>query len=278
MKLKFFYPLWGSIDIPFDKFCQKVKEAGFNGVEFDPPLDKGEKKYKLDCLKDFELELIGQYWQSIAKDFNQHYQDQEMYLRNLVSASPLFINSQTGKDYYTFDQNRKLIELCQKIEQESGITILHETHRGKFSFAAHITKDYLQNIPNMKLTLDISHWCNVHESLLEDQAVAVELAVKRTYHIHSRIGHQQGPQINAPQAPEWEDATNFHLDCWKKVALNHKRMNAETLHITTEFGPFPYLPSTPYSLKPLNPQWDSNIYMKDLLTTTLSPILADKKL
>lgn len=269
--------MWGSEDIPFASFCAKVKEAGFDGVECGLPLDKEEKNRMLTCLKSFELEFIGQYWQSLANDFNLHYKEQEMHLRNLANAAPLFINSQTGKDYYTLDQNKKLIKLCQQLEEEYGVAIMHETHRGKFNFAAHITKEFLQHVPDLKLTLDISHWCNVHESLLADQVVAVELAIKHTHHIHARIGHQQGAQVNNPQAPEWHETKAFHLECWKKVALYHKKANAETLHITTEFGPQPYMPALPFSRKPLASQWEVNVHMMQLLKAELSPLIADHR-
>ena len=41
-------------------------------------------------------------------------------------------------------------------------------------FAAHIAKQYIDRHPEMRVTLDISHWCNVHESLLHDQENTVQ--------------------------------------------------------------------------------------------------------
>jgi hypothetical protein len=52
-------------------------------------------------------------------------------------------------------------------------------------FAAHITRQFIEKNPALKLTLDISHWCNVHESLLADQKETVDLALSRVGHIHS---------------------------------------------------------------------------------------------
>ena len=164
----------------------------------------------------------------------------------------------------TFEQNKKLISLAEDVAKETGVAIIHETHRGKFSFAAHITKQYLQNIPGLRITLDISHWCNTAESLLHDQQEAVDLAISRTDHIHARVGFAQGPQIPDPRDPEWNDALQFHLQCWDKV-IELKKSNGQPVTITPEFGPFPYMMNLPFTKQPVSDQWDINEHMMDLL-------------
>lgn len=152
-----------------------------------------------------------------------------------------------------------------QVVKETGIPIVHETHRGKFSFALHITRQYLEKIPDLELGLDLSHWCNVAESLMQDQLVALALALVRTRHIHARVGYTEGPQIIDPRLPEWEETMNFHLSCWDKVYENFKMMNREYLTITPEFGPYPYMIHLPFTQMPVANQWDINLYMKDLL-------------
>ena len=60
---------------------------------------------------------------------------------------------------------------------------------------------------NLRVTFDVSHWCNVHESLLADQQETVDMTLQRVDHIHARIGHPEGPQVNDPRAPEWEECS-----------------------------------------------------------------------
>jgi sugar phosphate isomerase/epimerase len=265
MKIYFFCPRWGSESLSWDAFCEKVKKAGYDGVETGLPLDENEKKAILETLKKHNLLLICQYYQSFERDFDTHYQNYEKHLRNLAAAKPMLINSQTGKDYFTFEQNKKLIELADKISKETGIKITHETHRNKFNFAAHITKDYLEKLPNLRMTLDISHWCNVHESLLDDQPEAISLALTRSDHIHARVGHQEGPQVNDPRAPEWADALNHHLIWWDKIIEIQKQKGTSIFTITPEFGPSNYLPALPYTRQPVANQWDINVFMMELL-------------
>lgn len=263
MKIKFYAPHWGNT-LPFETFLQNVKKAGYDGVEMALPFDEDAKNTILALLTKYDLELIGQYWQSLEKDFDEHCINYEKYLRHLCSANPIFINCQTGKDYYSFDQNKQLFDLGQRITKELGVVIIHETHRGKSLFAAHITRDYLERIPELRITFDVSHWCNVHETMLEDQEEAVNLAIKHTNHIHSRVGHQEGPQVNDPRAPEWTEILNIHLAWWDKIVAIHQ-IEHRTLTITTEFGPANYMPVLPYTQDPVANQFDINLFMMNLL-------------
>lgn len=263
MDIRFFAPEWGNT-LPFEAFCRNVANAGYDGVEMALPLETAEKEHFLAVIADHGLQFIGQYWQSHEKDIGEHARNYEQYLRNLIAARPLLINCQTGKDYFSFDQNKRLFELAAGLSEESGIPIIHETHRGKSLFAAHVTSAYLQAIPGLRITLDISHWCSVHESLLADLPDEVALAIARTDHIHSRVGHPEGPQVNDPRAPEWDEVLNAHLGWWDQVAAAHHQ-RGKTLTVTTEFGPAPYMPAMPYTQMPLVSQWDVNVHMMNLL-------------
>jgi sugar phosphate isomerase/epimerase len=263
-KVKFFCPRWGASD-SWDSFCGRVKNAGYDGIEAavsSPQIS--ESAELLGALQKHGLLLIGQYYQSFEPDPGEHAANYEKYLRALAALKPLFINSQTGKDYFTVEQNLKLFQIASTVAKETGITIVHETHRGKALFAAHVSKQYLDRAPEIRLTLDISHWCNVHESLLQDQASVVDYALSRTNHIHSRVGHQEGPQVNDPRADEWKDVVLAHLHWWDKVVSNNNRSGRDTT-VTTEFGPPTYMPVLPYTQQPVASQWDINVHMLNLL-------------
>lgn len=262
--IKFYCPRWGASD-SWDSFCKRVKASGFDGVEASVSSPEvPEKAEMLAALEKYNLELIGQYWQSLEKEEEIHARKFEMYLKALGSLKPVFINAQTGKDFFSFEQNKKLIDIATRFTRHTGIAVVHETHRGKALFAAHISKQYLEALPDLRLTLDISHWCNVHESLLHDQTEAVDIAISRTHHIHSRVGHAEGPQVNDPHAPEWQETLNAHLNWWDKVVEGHIK-SARNLTITTEFGPPAYMPVLPYTQQPVASQWQINVFMMNLL-------------
>lgn len=269
MICKFFCPRWGSEELDYHSFFQQVKRAGYDGVEMSIPKEVRTKNEILQLLKTFDLEIIAQHWETSTSHFSEHKKEYRERLKNLASIEPLFINSQTGKDFFDFEQNAELFEISREISREYGIKIIHETHRGKFSFAAHLTAEYLRRIPDLRITLDISHWVNVAESWLEDQEAHVALAQTRTDHIHARIGFPEGPQIPDPRAPEWKVAREYHVRWWQGVLDYRKRENRAPLTITPEFGPYPYMILLPYSNKPIANQWEINAFMMSYLKDTL---------
>ena len=131
-------------------------------------------------------------------------------------------------------------------------------------FAAHVTRQHIEKHLQLKLTFDVSHWCNVHESMLADQKETVDMALERVAHIHARIGHPEGPQVNDPRAPEWEAVVKQHFDWWDKVA-ERKKKNGELMTVLTEFGPADYMPTLPYTKQPVADQWAINVHMMKLL-------------
>ena len=265
LKIKFFCPKWGNESMPWDAFCNKIKTAGFDGVETPIPGSAEEKQNLITALKKYDLLLIGMSFYGPNRDFNSSVKNFENDLRKIAELKPFMINCHTGKDFMPFEQNKTLIESAEKISKETGIKIVHETHRGRFTYAANITKAYLDKIADLKLTLDISHWCNVAESFLDDQAEAVNAAIEHTEHIHSRVGFPEGPQVNDPRAPEWKEAMDKHLAWWDKVIETKRKKGAQIFSITAEFGPSGYLPTLPYTQQPVASQWDINVYMMNLL-------------
>ena len=267
MELKFFCPRWGSEHIGWDEFCQKVKDAGYNGVEYGIPNDVSAKELD-EAWNNFEkhgLLAIPQHYGTYDAVFTAHANSYATWLEMIRPYKALKIDSQTGKDFFTFEQNKELIGLATEHTRLCGVEVYHETHRNKFPFAAHIAFDYLKRIPELRITLDASHWVNVAESYLQDQPEAMELATARTEHIHARVGYPEGPQVPDPAAPEWNEALQYHLNWWDKI-IARKRAEANTLvTITPEFGPYPYMVHLPYSQKPISDQWANNVYMMNLL-------------
>lgn len=269
MKLKFFCPVWGSEELDREIFFQKVKDAGYDGVEMSLSLDADEKNHNLELIEKYDLEFIAQHWETLTDNFHDHKVEYRQRLENLASAKPLLVNTQTGKDYFSFSQNAELIRIADEVSQKYGVKIIHETHRGKFSFAAHIMAEYLKQLPDLRIGFDVSHWCNVAETFLNDQTEAVELAMSRAEHIHGRVGFPEGPQVPDPRVPEWQEALQIHLTWWKKIIEINRKEGKEFFTITPEFGPYPYMTILPFSKQPITNQWDVNVFMKDFLKREL---------
>jgi len=190
-------------------------------------------------------------------------------LLDLAALEPSFINAHTGKDYFSFDDNCRVIEAALNISNKTGVRILHETHRGRFSFHAPSLIPYLKKFPEMELVADFSHFCTVSESMLEDQEEMIQQIIPHISHIHARIGFEQGPQVNDPFAPEWQNHFKQYEKWWQSIIDYKKEKGATLMSITPEFGPAPYMPSMPYTKEPLANQWEINYKMMHQLKERL---------
>ena len=250
-----------------DDFCSKAKNEGYDGIEMWWPTEKKQQDILFTALQKHGL-AVGFLCGSGDSHFEKHLEQFQKMTDAAATQQiqkPLYINCHSGKDYFSFEQNRQFIEYTIALSKRTGIPISHETHRSRILYAAPVARQFIEAIPELRVTLDISHWCNVHESLLNDQEGTVQLALSRVDHIHARIGHPEGPQVNDPRAPEWEAAVKRHWQWWDKVVELKIKQGIKKLTFLTEFGPPDYLPALPYTRQPLADQWAINVYMKNQL-------------
>ena len=248
-----------------EQYIRKVKEEGYDGIEMWWPDDKKTQEELRGLLQQHQLQ-VGFLYGSGEADPAKNLEQFKKILNTaaVFPQQPLYINCHSGRDFFSFEESNRFIEFTTKLSKDSGIRIYHETHRGRILFAAHVTKRFIEQHPSLRITLDISHWCNVHESMLHDQAETVNLALQRTDHIHARVGHPEGPQVSDPRAPEWNEIVKTHLAWWDKV-VEMKAAASQPLTFLTEFGPPDYMPTLPYTRQPLADLWSINVHMMHLL-------------
>jgi sugar phosphate isomerase/epimerase len=246
-----------------EEFCTAAKKDGYDGIEVWVPGSVTEMKALSDTVSKAGLKL-GLLAGGHDVNPTLHKKQFADAIDRGISLKPIYINCHSGKDYFSFEDNAEMLAMTFKRSTESGIPIYHETHRGRMLFAAHVSKNFIDRFKDLKLTLDISHWCNVHESLLGDQQISVEAALARTSHIHARIGHAEGPQVNDPRAPEWKNEVKAHFDWWDKV-IARKKAEGQSIAFLTEFGPPNYMQTLPFSGQPVADQWAINKYMMETL-------------
>jgi hypothetical protein len=273
--MKFLCPRWGFEDISWDIFLKQVKESNYAGIEWFPFGETCNYSEVLALLSYYELDFaivmaviepyttFERYLQKLETDLHQL-----MLVRNEVKL-PLFFSAQIGREFFNEQQIDMCLAVCNQLEEKYRTPIYQETHRNKWSYAAHVVAPVLERIPNLKLTFDVSHWFCVSESFLEDQQAAVNLAIAHAKHIHARVGSTQSSQVWDPANAEYEGALTAHLKIWDKWVAKMK-MNNEPITITPEFGPPPYLVSGNRTLSLKEEQWRINLWMKDFLTKRYS--------
>jgi sugar phosphate isomerase/epimerase len=264
-KLKLLCTNWG-FNGELDAYCAKVKKEGYDGIEIWWPLENKAQDELFTSLKNHELE-VGFLCAGSDSNYQKHL---DQFVQMVDGAAkqniqrPLYINCHSGRDYFSYEQGKTFIDHTTALAKSTGIKICHETHRSRLLFASPVARHYMETIPELRVTFDVSHWCNVHESLLEDQQETVDMTLQRVDHVHARVGHAEGPQVNDPRAPEWEHAVKAHFAWWDKI-VDLKKQKGDTLTVLTEFGPPDYMPTLPYTRQPLADQWAVNVYMMHLI-------------
>jgi sugar phosphate isomerase/epimerase len=251
-----------------EEFCSLLKKEGYDGAEFWYPENNEERKEILSAYAKYQLRygfLVGGH----DKDPEKHFQQFKSQLEGAVRHNPVYINCHSGRDHFKEIQNKKFIDLTTELSIKSGIPIYHETHRSRILYSAPVARTYMETNSALQITFDVSHWCNVHESLLDDQEDTIAMALSRAGHIHARIGHPEGPQVNDPRAPEWKNAVDAHFNWWDKI-IERKKKEGKLMTILTEFGPADYMPTIPYTRQPVSNQWEVNVHMLKVLRARYS--------
>lgn len=252
----------------WDDFFAKIKKDGYDGAELWYPHDENDRKAILSALQKYDLK-IGLLVGGSDRDPKKHFEQFRSGLEPAAALKPVYINCHSGRDHFSFEQNKAFIDLTTKTAASSGVPIYHETHRSRILYSAPVARGFMEKLPDLRITFDVSHWCNVHESMLDDQAETLAMTLERVDHIHARIGHSEGPQVNDPRAPEWKDFVKAHFAWWDKV-IERKKREGKQMTFLTEFGPVDYMPALPYTRQPLANQWEINKHMMETLRARYS--------
>jgi len=268
MELKILCPQWGHEHLPVEEFLIKVKNAGYDGVDTWLPEDARERKHFIRLLREYELLMVSHQHQARGNSLAAFCRSFEYYLNLSMECDPVLINSHSGRDAFTPDEQLQVLDTAQEFADRNNVVVAHETHRGRIGFSPGNAAALFALRPGMKITADLSHWVCVTESYLEYFGDTVAEAIRRTEHLHARVGFPEGPQVPDPRSPFWKVPLDFFLALWGKM-IAHQRLSGRKLFtITTEFGPPPYMWTSVSDHQPLASQWDINVFMKDLLKKT----------
>lgn len=282
MKIKVFRALWGiQPQNNIKDVLKRIEDEGYDGMEAGVPYDEKERELWKEAFRESNLDFIGQMWSRTDRSGmfrgvpgirtpEDHIKMIKIQIDINLELNPLYIDAQMGRDYFSFEGNLKLMEETHRYAQEKGVKVCFETHRCCFSFTPFVMAKFLDAMPWMRLTADLSNWCCVSETMLEDQVEDVEYALSRSDHIHARVGHEHGPQINDPRCPEWKYQMDIHLKWWETIVNHHKKKGSDYLVFTPEFGPVGYMPGLPFTRQPVADNWLINAYMKDLIRERFS--------
>lgn len=248
MNLQVYRHLWG-ISEPHSQSFPKIGAAGYEGIEtgIGPDVDKAAFR---DLLQEYEFRFIGQIFSS-GNSVKEHLKSFRCGIEVLRELSPVLINSHGGADAFSREESLEFFRGALEIEKSLGIPVAHETHRGRILFNPWITRSILNELPELQICADLSHFVCVCERLLGTELEIIEQIAQHTLHVHARVGYEEGPQVPDPRAPEYAPHLKAHETWWDLIWEAQRRRSFQTSTLTPEFGPPPYLATLPYTGSPV---------------------------
>lgn len=248
MKLELVRQLWGGDEPSAASFIQ-FSEFGYSALETGVPAAEDLQRFK-QLVKERNFGVIAMVF-TAGSSVADHLRSLEIEVERAQQLAPRFVNAHSGRDSWSPAEAKHYFAEALEIERRSGLTIAHETHRGRVLFNPWITRDLLLSFPELKLTCDYSHWVCVAERLLDAETDILELCAQRAHHIHARVGHEQGPQVADPRAPEYQRHLLAHERYWDMIWASQETRGVSVSTLTPEFGPPPYMPTLPFSNVPV---------------------------
>lgn len=247
--------LWGMTGSLAEQI-ERVAAAGYDGFELWPDQHTISRQELTAIAASYNLKMIvGALVETKA--------DLEPTLKKLGEYDTLRINLHSGRDSMRRAEASAFFEEALRVEEQIGLSVGHETHRGRILFTPWDTAYYLQQFSNLKITADYSHWVNVCERLPADQAEALSLANSRAIHIHGRVGYEEGPQVPDPSAPEYAAQLGWHETQWQQIKTLHAQSQQDILTFTPEYGPPNYLHTLPHTNVPVADLWQVCLWAAD---------------
>ncbi|QHW33167.1 TIM barrel protein [Paenibacillus rhizovicinus] len=259
MSIRIFKSLWGMEQLSYRESIERIAAAGYDGVEATVPPPEHEREFA-ELLHEHRLDYIALIG-STGQTLSAHEESFARGIERAAALNPLLAISHSARDCMSFEEQLQFFRSALRSQSAAGLPVGHETHRHRAMYTPWNTAKLLEELPDLRITADFSHWCCVCESLLEDQAEALRIACERTIHIHARVGHAQGPQVPHPGAPEYAQELAAHEAWWRTILQARQSSGFETTTLTPEYGPPGYMQTLPFTRQPVSDLWDTCLWM-----------------
>jgi hypothetical protein len=249
-----------------EKF-EKLAEAGFTGIMGRLPEEREAEAWR---------RLLDQYGFSFGIHSFPHKPED---LRELLQAAKQFgvqyVNSQVMDSLVIGQPATQLLEGLVAEARSAEVPYFVETHRGRVTQDLHRTVEYVKAVPDLRLTIDLSHYIVAGEVTGSDDSMLQRITglfnnlFQRTSSIHARISN--GEQVQVDVGPSGEHPMVEHFMGWWERGMAYWLKEAQQGHVlpfVTELGPPDYAITNPTYLSgnhvEISDRWEQALVLKKL--------------
>ncbi|MEH6992457.1 TIM barrel protein [Neobacillus drentensis] len=243
-----------------EKF-EKIAEAGFTGIMGSLPEDHEAEKWR---------RLLDEYQFSFGiHSFPSKKEDLQLLLKKAKEFGVQYVNSQVMDDFTIDEEAIHLLKDLVAEAKGANIPYFVETHRGRITQDLIRTVQYVNEIPDLRLTIDLSHYVLAGEGCYSEIAEEYfDVLLRRTSSIHARVSN--GQQIQIDIGPDGNHPMTERFVGWWEKGMTYWLNEAkpgDVLPLVCELGP-PDYSITQYSnpsLIEISNRWEQAIVFKRIL-------------
>jgi hypothetical protein len=262
VRLELVRTLWGVVDdyrgLDATAPLTAMRAAGADAVAA-PAVAVGDLAGFVAAVGDAGLGFVPQLF-TWGRTVDEHLATLRTSIEQVAPFSPRLAVVQAGRDSFVDVDADRFFGEALRMERDLGVSLAFETHRSRILFTPWRTLELLARHEDLKLAADLSHWVCVGERLRLGRDT-VRTCAERTIHIDARVGHEQGPQVSDPRAPEYAEHLDTHLGWWREIHTAQAARGLDVLSVMPEFGPPPYQPVLPFGGGPIGDRQEINDWM-----------------
>ena len=259
MRLVLCRSVWGLEADPgrFPDVLPDIARRGFDAVAL--PIQQADVARLVEARQEAGLDLVAQVF-TFGRSIDDHVAVLRQALVQAATAGARHAVVQGGRDGWPLQEAVRFLGAAEEASAATGVPVVHETHRSRILFNPWVTERVLDEVPDLRIAADLSHWTCVGETMrLPDRIITAVAAA--TDHVDARVGWEQGPQVPDPRAALHAAHVEAFERWWDAIWSTRAAAGATELVVQPEFGPPPYQPVHPATGEPLADVDDLNDWM-----------------
>jgi hypothetical protein len=202
-------------------------------------------------------------------------------IERAASLGAHHMNVQAAVHPQSLSEAVRYAEAWMRATEDAPFPVLFETHRDRLTNDLFLTLDLLDELPELRLLADLSHYVVSREfvwPITDETHSMIQRILDRSWAMHGRVAsqHQVQIEIGYPHHRKWVD---LFLDWWRYgiESWRHRAAPDDILCFTCEIGPRPYAITTSNGNDTVD-RWEEAIRLKVEISDVWKRTGADSKL